>query len=325
MKLNYSKIQIGPRTIKTVIAVILSMIVVDFYGATSSKLIFAMLGAMAAVQPTFKESLESCLTQIVGVLFGGVAGVLLLMLPVHPLVATGIGMILVITLYNLFHIRFSPSLPCFIVVMVCTTPDIQPMSYAFGRIWDSAIGLGIGMLINTLIFPYDNSRQIRSTVESLDRELILFLENMFDGDDVLPGADSMTGKIDDMARQLNIFANQKLLMKLKLQKKELEIFRTCEGKARQLLAHMEVLCRMGKPGGLSAENYCRLTECGAKSCCLPEDEGKKEGIQFGESVEMAVDSEDIKIDVVTNYHVDQILTLREELLTALRGVKEEKK
>ena len=55
-----AKSPIGLRTVKTAVAVIISM-VVDFYGATASKLIFAMLGAMAAVQPTFTESLSSCL------------------------------------------------------------------------------------------------------------------------------------------------------------------------------------------------------------------------------------------------------------------------
>lgn len=118
MRLKQLHIHIGLRTVKTIAAVIISMIVVNAYGATSSKLIFAMLGAMAAVQPTFRESVESCLAQIVGVLFGALAGVLLLTLPLHPLVATGIGMLLVITLYNGLRIRFSPSLPCLIVVML---------------------------------------------------------------------------------------------------------------------------------------------------------------------------------------------------------------
>ena len=67
---HFKRPHIGLRTAKTAVAVILSMFIVDLYGATSSKLIFATLGAMAAVQPTFKASLESCLTQIVGVLFG---------------------------------------------------------------------------------------------------------------------------------------------------------------------------------------------------------------------------------------------------------------
>ena len=95
---GFLKIPIGLRTIKTAAAIVISMFIVDFLGTSASKLIFAMLGAMAAVQPTFKESLDSCLAQIVGVLFGAVASIVLLMLPVPPLVATGIGMVLVIAL-----------------------------------------------------------------------------------------------------------------------------------------------------------------------------------------------------------------------------------
>ena len=52
MNLKPLKIHIGLRTIKTAAAAIIAMMIVDAYGATTSKLIFAMLGAMAAVQPT---------------------------------------------------------------------------------------------------------------------------------------------------------------------------------------------------------------------------------------------------------------------------------
>ena len=301
MQIKDVNFHVGPRTIKTATAVVLSMIIVELYGATSSKLIFAMLGALSAVQPTFKDSVESCLTQIIGVLFGAVAGVLLLLLPVHFLVATGIGLVLVITLYNAFRIRFSPSLSCFMVVMICTTPGIEPMTYAFGRIWDTAIGLGVGMLINTMIFPYDNSRQIRSAIESLDKELIRFSEDMFDGDEILPNVEKMVGSIDDMAGQLRIFANQRLILKMKRHRRELKVFQACEGKARQLVAHMEVLCRMEKPGRLTQENRSRLGSCDA----VVRDERPLDEIN--------------EIDIVTNYHLGRILSLRTELLEALRG------
>ena len=175
MRRGLAKVHIGLRTIKTTVAIVISMVIVDYFGASASKLIFAMLGAMAAVQPTFRDSLDSCYAQIIGVLFGAAVSIVLAALPVPPLVATAIGMILVITLYNVLRIRYSPSLPCFIVVMMCTTPDIQPIGYALQRIWDTAIGLSVGMIINTRVFPYDNSRQIRATVESLDKELIAFL------------------------------------------------------------------------------------------------------------------------------------------------------
>lgn len=296
------KIHIGLRTVKTAIAVIVSMVIVDHLGTTPSKLIFAMLGAMAAVQPTFRESLESCLTQIIGVVFGALAGIVLMLLPFPHLAAAGIGIVMVITLYNSLRIRFSPSLACIIVVTVCITPDIQPISYAIGRIWDTAIGLGIGMAINTLIFPYDNSNQIRSLIESLDVELLRFLEDMFDGDDVLPDAKQMTGKIDDMARQLTIFSNQKLILRLSRQQEELEQFRLCEGKARELLARMEVLSRMGRPGRLNDENRLRLKNSGA-------DIRDKRNYKNPQ-----------ERDMVTNYHVRQILTLRQEMLETLNSL-----
>lgn len=294
------RFHVGLRTLKTAAAVIISMLIVNAYGTTDSKLIFAMLGAMAAVQPTFKESVQSCLTQIVGVMVGALLSIVLLALPLHRLVITGVGIVLVISLYNMLRIQFSPSLPCFIVVMLCTSADIEPLAYGVGRVWDSAIGLSVGMLINMLVFPYDNSRRIRELAQSLDREIIVFLEEMFDGDEVLPKADRMVSKIDDIAQQLRIFSNQKLLLRLRSQSRDIQRFRLCEGKARELLAQMEVLCRMDAPGRLNGENRRRLEDCGA---CIrdlrPMDSGEE-------------------ADVVTNYHVGQILALRSELLDVLQ-------
>ena len=281
------------------IAVVISMLVVDAFGATTSKILFAMMGAMEAVRPTFKESLEASLTQITGVMVGALAGVLLTFLPLPAVLSAGIGILIVIVLYNALRIPFSPSLPCFIVVMVCTTPDISPISYALGRIWDTAIGLGVGMLINTLIFPYDNSRKIQSAIQSLDRELILFLEDMFDGDDKLPAADRLEAQLEDIAYQLNIFANQRLLFHQRNQKEKLLLFRQCEGKARQLVSHMEVLCSMDNPGQLNDENLKRLRMDGAKIVEQPELEGWCD------------------TDTVTNYHVSRILVLRNELLEVI--------
>ena len=296
----HNQIRIGPRTMKTAAAVIIAMVIVHFYGTTASRLTFAMLGAMAAVEPTFTDSLRSCLAQIVGVFFGALIGLALLAVPLHPLMRTGIGIVLTITLYNTFRIRFSPSLPCLIVLTLCVTPDIQPLSYACGRIWDTAIGLAVGLTINTLVFPYDNSRQITQTVESLDRELIRFLEEMFDGDDVMPDAKRMEKTVADMARQLTIFSNQRLFMRRRSQKRQLESFRVCEGKARELLARMLILSRMERPGRLSRGNLRRLRDCGAR---------------IRESRPMKNPSER---EIVVNYHVAQLLALREELLEALR-------
>ena len=304
MKFNYKRVHIGRRTLKTAVAVIISMVLVSFYGATTSKMIFAMLGAMNAMEPSFQKSVKACLTQIVGMILGVVVGVLLLNLPVHPLVGVGIGIVFMITLYNVFQIHFSPVLPCMMIVTLFTSPDIMPFTYALGRLWDTTIGLGVGMLVNVLVLPYDNSIKIRNSIEYLKEEVIIFLEDMFDGDNQYPDTEKMTDTITEMAGQLGILSEQWFPLQRKQNARRLAILQECEGKARQLLAQMEVLSRMTKLGQLSEENRKRLEACGAKIGDVSKASGAIE-----ESVE--------KADVITNYHVEQILNLRQVLMEEL--------
>jgi uncharacterized membrane protein YgaE (UPF0421/DUF939 family) len=210
-----------------------------------------------------------------------------------------VGIVLIITLYNAFQIRYTPSIACLIVVTLCTNEGMQPISYALGRIWDTAIGLAVGMLINTLVFPYDNSRRIKETVESLDRDVITFLEEIFDGDSILPDPKIMIRKIDELERQLKIFSKQRFLLNSKRQSRKLQQFLLCDANARQLVAHMEVLCHLEKPGILNDENRQLLMECGAN-------------IRDTRKLELFQES-----DIVANYHVSQILSLRQALLDSL--------
>ena len=290
---------IGLRTLKTAVSVVLAMLIVDGFGASSSKLIFAMLGAMAAVQPTFKDSLESCLTQIIGVFFGAAVGLLLRLLSLSQFASAGIGIILVIVLYNTFHLRFSPSLPCFIVVMLCTSEEIQPWSYALGRIWDTAIGLSVGMAVNMLVFPYDNRRQMRMLAKSIESDLIDYLEDLFDGDDILPDTYAIFQKCDTLRLQLRQFSNQTLLLRLRKSKRDLLSLQTCAKNAHDLAAQIEILNKIGKPGRLSDENRQKLMECGANI------------------IDQRELTEPTELDIITNYHLRQILLLRQEILSAL--------
>lgn len=304
---NKRKFPIGRRTIKTALAVILSLAVVDIYGTTTSKLVFAMLGALAAVQPTFTESLESCITQIVGVFLGALAGGVLVAMHIPPVIAAGIGIVLVIVLYNGLRIRYSAGLACIIVVCICIDGETRPFTYALTRIWDTAIGLGIGMAINTLVFPYDNSRRIQSLMESLDGDVLRFLEEVFDGDEVLPNPDNLTRKVRDIQQQLEIFSNQKLLLRLRRQKADIERYRSCELKARELAARLEILSISGKPGRLNDENRLRLKNAGAN-------------IRDKRTLKHPQER-----DMVTNYHVRQILQAREEILDILKNEEKVKK
>lgn len=221
----------------------------SFYGSSTSNLIFATIGALSAMGATFKESLQSCFSQIAGVMFGVLAGVFLLSMHMPSLLASGIGVIVVITFYN--------------------------------------------------IYPYDNSKQIRNTIQRLDKELILYLEDMFDGDENLPNINKMLNSLDEIDHGLKIFSDQKLLFHLKKQKKDLSSLLDCETKAIQLVNHLEILSALPFPGVLNPYNKERLERNGAKI------------------KDQRIPTEPTEMDIITNYHVAQVLILRRELLNAL--------
>ena len=202
--MTHRRLHVGMRTVKSAVAVTVALLIVEQYGATAGKMIFALIGALSAMEPTFKGSVRNCLTQICGVVFGAIFGVLVSRLPIEAMWVIGLGVVLIITAYNFLNLTLSPALPCIILVTVCANPDIAPVAYALGRIWDTAIGLGVGLAINMLIFPYNNSRQIRTALRGLDGDLMLFLEDFFDGDEELPDTARMNRRIADIDRQLHL-------------------------------------------------------------------------------------------------------------------------
>ncbi len=293
-RLSALNLPVGMRTIKTALAVVLALLVVEQYGASPAKVVFATIGAISAVGPTFTASLLACLTQICGVTVGALLALLMLTLQVHPMVAVGIGVILILAGYQYFHLKLVPVLPCLVLVNVCLNPEVEAVAYSVGRIWDTAIGLAIGMAVNTLIFPYDNSLKIRQTMEGLDRDLIEFLEDMFDGDDHLPETKDLEKKIDALEGQLALFADQRLLRR-KRQKRELKRLESCEDIAQALLTELITLRNMERLGCLNEENRQALRALGARvsdQCSLE-----------GGTVE----------NTVVNYHISQVLRLRQTL------------
>lgn len=299
-KLRQKRLPVGLRTLKTALAVAAAMLLVERYGTGADGLIFGVMGAFYAMEPTFKASVRSCLAQISGVVIGVILAVFLELADLPGIVTAGVGIILTMAIYQIFRWRTSPVLPCLIFIILSTSPETEPWLYGCARIWNTLLGMGVGFLINMLIFPYNNSRQIRRTLAGLDEDLRLYLEDRFDGDDHLPGTGELERKIDSLEAQLAIFADQRLLFRRK-QKRELENLRSCEDIARALLVEIEVLRSMEGRGRLNGENLTLLRELGpAFSAAEPAEE-------------------QTAADVVVNYHVSRILFLRRKLLESLEA------
>lgn len=296
---------IGLRTLKTAAAVTIALIIVEQYGASAAKLLFAMMGAIAAVGPTFKASLQGCAGQLFSVVMGACVSISVTMLPIANAAAVGAGVILIMAVYQVLHLKLSPVLPCLILVTICSDPQIAAVPYSLARLWDTAIGLGVGMLINMLVFPYDNSRKIRRVMEGLDKDLICFLEDMFDGDEHLPDTKGMSRKINHLQRELALFEDQRLLRRRR-QKQELQQLKNCEDMARELMTELEALRSMDRPGRLNRANRLAL---GAAQADIPlQERGNRFAVE----------------DLVANYHVARIMDLRQALKKELSENSEEK-
>lgn len=289
-----SHVPVGLRTLKTAVAVGAAMLLVERYGISADELLFGVMGAFSAMEHTFKASVRSCVAQISGVVIGVLLAVAIRMLGLSGVAAAGVGIIVTMGIYQLLHLRTSPVLPCLILITICTDPQMQALDYGVASIWNTALGLGVGMLINMLVFPYDNSRQIRQSMRSLDEDLIHYLEDRFDGDAHLPETDIMRRKISALEGQLSQFSDQRLLLRRK-QKQTLADLKKCAETAQKLLVEVEVLQGIGHMGHLDQENRAALRALGANISTADSAEA--------ETVE----------DVVVNYHVARILRLRREL------------
>lgn len=291
---------VGLRTLKTAVAVSASILLVEMYGTSVDELLFGVMGAFAAMEPTFKSSVRSCLAQITGVITGVILALTMRALEIPGVAAAGIGIVLIMAMYQLMHRKSSPVLPCLILVTICTKPELSAVTYGMERIWNTALGLGVGMVINMLVFPYDSSKKIQQIMASLDEDLIQFLQDRFDGDDHLPETDEMEKKIESLERQLAMFADQRLLRRRR-QKRILARLQRCEDTSRALLLEMETLRSIERHGRLNQQNRKSLRALGAN---------------ISESA--ALNRFDVE-DLVINYHVTRALELREQLKQELAG------
>lgn len=273
---------------------------VEYYGTSADELLFGVMGAFSAMEPTFKSSVRGCIAQISGVVVGVLLSLLMRILELPGIIAASTGIILVMAAYQLLHWKSSPVLPCLILVTICTNPEMGAVSYGLERIWNTTLGLGVGMLINMLVFPYDNSKKIQQAIVSLDDDLLRFLEDRFDGDEHMPETEEMSQKIDLLESQLAMFAEQRLLHRQR-QKRRLALLRGCEDTARNLLLEVEILRSVERVGRLNRENRLALQKLGANI-----------------SVEESDNRFQVE-DLVINYHVAKALELRQKLKDELNG------
>lgn len=162
MSIEFDKenIKIGWRTIKTVIAVTVTSLIINFMRDGSA--VLGNLAAVFALRSSNEDTLKYSLFRIAGNSIGIFIAVIITLFsvqiglydnPIYMSFATGFGVFLVIIACNTFGLKHSivAASAGFLVVFLSITPD-DAITYGFSRLIDTMIGSAVAISIN-YIFP----------------------------------------------------------------------------------------------------------------------------------------------------------------------------
>lgn len=140
----------GLRTIKTVIAVAISALVMQHFFSQTP--FFACVGAIVAVERTLASSIQASIIRNVGTITGGVVGIAIASFTENIFILS-LGLIPLIFINNTVGKKESivPGAIVYFAVCYLNTMD-QAWAYGLSRIFGTFVGSLIGMAVNMLIF-----------------------------------------------------------------------------------------------------------------------------------------------------------------------------
>lgn len=205
---------VGARIVKGALAATLAWAVAGLTTPASPPFV-ASLTALFTVQLTIKQSVEGGRNRLLGVLVGvAVAFGVSELVGLH---SWSVGVVVLVALVVGVRLRLASggveqvAATAIVVMFVQSTTDERAL-YAVSNLADTAIGTGIGLLLNALVAPPDHVPAARAAVQSLGRRLVFVLEDvaaaLADGTtatgaaDLLAAARVVQGELDDVDEAL---------------------------------------------------------------------------------------------------------------------------
>ena len=285
--------RIGLRTVKTALAVMISMFIASLLGDLS---IFPALSAIAVMSRTFEEGLRECRNQAVGILIGGLFGIAIsLIYPNPPIWVMSLGVMAIIFVCASIRVVFSCGLSCAIFIVACMTDPSLVIPNTLTRLYHTAIGLATGLVINYAILPYNNSRKIYDLLQELIDSLPAYLDQrIFQG--LCPILDPMDQLMARMEYEMTIYRHQRFVNKKK-QREHTAYLGGCLRLSHRIHRELEVLCALDDPGRPDPDCLQQLQDLGLQ---LP-DTG------------LPIPGTEPENDIVLNYHLHKLLDARRYL------------
>ena len=161
---------IGMRIIKSAAAVFLCFMI-DLLRGGAGVPFYSAIAAVLCMQPYVSNSIKVALNRVVGTLIGGCAGMALLLFeraflprdwPVVQYLLVSLMVIVLIYITVLLRETSASYITCvvFMSVAVSHGMDVNPYLFAFNRILDTLIGIGVSLAVNSAHLPLPRRREI---------------------------------------------------------------------------------------------------------------------------------------------------------------------
>lgn len=230
--------KIGLRTIKTGIAVGLTMVIAKALQIEYP--FFAIVAALIAVQPTVSDSWRVGLNRILGTLIGAVVGVVLVSLFPANFALLGIGTIILITIMNRLGWNEAINIAGVVLIAIFLDVGVNHISYAFHRLVDTFIGISVAVLVNYLIYPPTYDAKVLEGIREISKNMLLM--NLYILENVRKDKEFNSNSIDErisLAKVEDAIEEAEKYIKLQVKEEKIKVYG--DTKAKELIIIVKIV------------------------------------------------------------------------------------
>ena len=278
--------KVGMRTVKTIIAVVLTLEISKALNMNSP--ILAGIAAIMTVEASVSKSFKTAKFRMYGTVLGGIIALLITFLAPTNSITIAIGLFIILYIANLLEWKSAVRMGMivFLVVIVGYDEGGDRFSYAFNRTIDTFLGVLVGTTINYFIRPPKVEVKIDGIIDEMIDEVRKYIDVLV-WDNLKPSLGELK---DDL---IYIEENYKVLkrdLKLKVYVDDtLSEYNEIFINFQNIQSHLRVIKLLKKRLYIKEENKVLLEDMFHKK--VPEVEKKE--------------LEDL--DIIYNYHLEEIL------------------
>lgn len=148
------------RLFKTGLAVTMTLLVAEPLGMTYP--FFAAIATIISMEATIANSYKAGKNRVKGTLLGAVTGLVFALVAQGNPLAAGVGIIFVLWTCNRMGWKNAISIACivFLAIMINLDGD-NPWIYSLNRLEDTLVGVGVALVVNFMVFPFNNESLLR--------------------------------------------------------------------------------------------------------------------------------------------------------------------